>query len=184
MSKTNWLVAGFSMTLLLVSVVGAASPHEYVQAGVGDVFLVCDGAYEGWSPGLSGVCLGDIAPDAFGSADITIFDDLAPAVSAAFCQDLDDDGVCGSYGCETGASGANAPDYKPPIERRGGCDTIVEPSQSFCGDIELDDGSISGMANWFPGYAVYVFIDGPIGGMPFFSACATLAPATHGFVNA
>jgi len=105
--------------------------------------------------------MGTATPDAGGQATITINDVLLPTVGGFYCQDVNSDGICGDDGTVSGT---------------------VESAQSFCVELTLDDGSVSGNANWDPASDVFVFVDGPIDGLPTFSACGTLAPGILGTV--
>jgi len=160
MKTLNWMVAA-ALVAVAAGTANAAVPREYVTGG--DVLVVyCD---DGSCPGIGGggYAAGELVPDAAGEAALSIADDLSPAVGAFYCQDFNDDSLCGDDGTVSGT---------------------VESAQSFCIDLTLDDGSVSGLGNWNTLYGVVIFVDGPILGLPTFSECAALAPGTHGFINA
>lgn len=86
------------------------------------------------------------------SAIVYINDDAIQPTSGFYCQDLNDDFLCGNVG-----------DY----------------AEEFCGNIELRwDGPT---ANWEHGLPVFIFPDGPVQGS-LIGPCARVSTATVGVV--
>lgn len=130
-----------------------ASSREYVGL-TGDVVTVCYG--DGSSISVGAVCWdgGSITPDQNGQATVSLADDVVNPVSGTYCQDLNNDHLCGDA-------------------------TVGEPFAFFCGGVTLTDGT-----DWTSSATTTIFIDGPVFGSPAFSTCGlTDSMGTHGFGN-
>lgn len=139
------------LPLVFLSLTASADPRDYIgvadQAyglGLGQVSLKC-----GELPLLpvGSVCFpgGHIVP-AMGTATIAIFDStFSPNVSAFYCQDSDDDGLCGEGS---------------------------EFSERFCLSLMLMDAA-AGVPdpNWDSSQTTRFYVDGPVAGSPLINPC-------------
>jgi len=147
---------GLSIALLTATAALAAVPREYA-AGNDVIVIACD---DGSCPGIGGVmyAAGELLPDAAGETAFSIADDVTTNVGVYYCQDFNDDSLCGDDGTVSGT---------------------VESSGYFCGSGTLNDGSVSQNPNWNAAYGVTFFVFGPLNAFKY-----QCDPGIHGFILA
>lgn len=79
---------------ILIAPLAVGDPHNYIQAGTGDVHVICG---TGAVPGVGGVCIATdhVTGDSSGEATLSIVDASMSPTSGFYCQDSGENGICG-----------------------------------------------------------------------------------------
>lgn len=172
-------VRGLAALLLFVAGTAAADALPYVGGGDWGVFCREDVS-------VGGVCLaaGHLSDEPVPIQTLTIRDEAVSPVSGFYCQDFDNDAICGEQDFAPVVEPGAAQDEGLWLEARGQsaclstlCD-IDESRSHFCGSVAVEVD-----VNWDPAYDVFVLIDGPVFGNPLTSPCGQHSAGVVGSVG-